>query len=508
MYQINLAGKFHMSLRTLADVFVFLNASLPPAGIEVFKDGAALTVARNDYGKFGITQPGNVEELFLSMLNEVDMHYIRPHGIVRQPYEMLPDEWKAFTALGSVAYNVFPCFDVEQRRQQCSFVDDKGETKYGTIEYFMSRHMLSRFDYGHNGPLYGNARQSNNRHEVQVAYALAAGKAVPFEVIEWYRANPKKVHSVGEWFSVVLERPEYRGRMSDDKLHHLANLLKWERIELTNENSPYFIRLMEELPDDASRTLVDDFLYGKGVLKPYPIGTVSGTPPDLSQAYSPFALLLRERLGESRKQHAIEVAQEHRVKNLHSLRELERSLKEAEQLPALSDLRFPNLFAEAIDKRGIDVMLTYLDTSNEHNMITKKAVQEVFGFKVVGLKTAERRDAIFAFCGYDSQMRAQYEKGVATKKAASERAREAGYAKEVAEATKVSFNGEVISGAEYVDRCVADGYTVISTSKKGAALQYWLSNPQTNCSRSVQKKDGTLEYAQLVHGLTEFRQAA
>lgn len=507
MYQIKINSQHHANLNTLADVLVFLNHANHTNVIEVFKNGEVMKVANNGYGKFGIQQPGDVTELFLSMLTEVDIHYIRPLGFVRQPYEMLPHEWAAFTALGSAAYNVFPCFNEEQRRQQCCFVDSKEEEKYGAVEYFMTRHMLTRFGYGHNGPLYGSDRQSNGRHEVHVAYALAEGKTVPFEVMEWYRANPKEVDSIGAWFAVLLESPAYRGKMSAEKLRNMVISLRGDKIDMTNENQFDFIRLMAELPDDASYTQVDDFLYSEGVLKLRET-MLSLVPCDLSLAYSPFALLLRERISEWRKQDAIEQAHEQRTKYHHTLRQLHERLKEVEQIPAVEGLRIPNLFAEAIDKKDIDVLLTYLDTSSEHNQITKKAVQEVFGLKVNGLKAAERRNAIFSFCGFDSEQRDQYEKDAADKQTESKHAREAGYARTNAENNKVNFNGEIISAAVYVDRCVADGFTVISTSKKGAATQYWLSNLDSRASRSVQMKDGSLEYAKLVHCLTEYRQAA
>src|SRR5665811_390425 len=96
------------------------------------------------------------------------------------------------------------------------------------------------------------------------------------------------------------------------------------------------------------------------------------------------------------------------------------------------------------------------------SQITKKAIQEVSGLKVNGLKAADRRDAIFAFCGFDSERRAKYEKYVADKQSESQHAREAGCAKTKAENNKVIFNGEIISAAEYVDRAIADGFTVIS----------------------------------------------
>jgi len=59
----------------------------------------------------------------------------------------------------------------------------------------------------------------------------------------------------------------------------------------------------------------------------------------------------------------------------------------------------------------------------------------------------------------------------------------------------------VVSVAEYIDRCVSRGYTAISTTRKGAAKLYWLRNPETCHLTSLRVKDGSLDYAKLVHGL-------
>jgi hypothetical protein len=506
MYQIKINTLPFCNLYTLADVLATLKQE-NPLNVEVFKNGEAMQVVRNSYGRYGIQQLGDITELMTAMLTEVDINHIRPFGVVRQPYEMLPESWHAFIAIGSAAYNVSPCFTEEQRRQKCEYLDYQGHTTTGSIEYFMNSLMVAKFDYGHNGPAYDRDGQTNGRHEVHVAYALAYGKNVPLEVIEWYKANPEEVKSIGSWFALLLERPEYRGTMSPHKLKNLVNLCSGDNIELTNENAPYFIGLMAELPDSITCSQIDDFLYAKGILK-LRRSTLQLVPCDLSLAYSPFALTLRAMLGEKRKTNAIEHANEQRSKYHHSLRQLHESIAEANQLPGRETLCYSNQLAEAIDTKNVGVMLTYLDTSYEHNQTTKKAVYETFGLKVNGLKAAERRDVIFAFCGYDSEMRAKYEKEVDDKQAKSNYEREAKSARSTAESCKTRFNGEIMTVAEYVDRAVAEGFTVISTTKKGAATQYWLSNVDKGHSRSIHKKNGSLDYAKLVHGVTEYRRAA
>ncbi len=69
MYQINLAGIQTFIARTFADVLVLLNdGSLPHEDVSVFRNGLPLKIVLNGYGKRGIMQDGNVEEIFTAML--------------------------------------------------------------------------------------------------------------------------------------------------------------------------------------------------------------------------------------------------------------------------------------------------------------------------------------------------------------------------------------------------------------------------------------------------------
>jgi hypothetical protein len=224
-----------ISLPTLADVLVFLNNHPQSVvGSVLYRNDMQLKITHDSNGNIGIFQSGNIEMLCLSMINEIESLYIKPNGHVLQPYEMLPEQWEAFLAIGSACNNVYPCFTEEQRRQQCKYVNDQGEHQYGTIANFMSHQMMKRFGYSHNGP----DHQSNGHHAHYVAYALAAGKTVPLPVMQWYQQHPTEVQSVGEWFALLLNHPAYRGT-SVEKLSHLVNLRKWEQIELTHANASH-----------------------------------------------------------------------------------------------------------------------------------------------------------------------------------------------------------------------------------------------------------------------------
>lgn len=509
MYQLVLNEQV-FETTVLMDILRTINArdiNRGTAHITVSRDGQPLAVVLNGYGKYGIQQEGNIRDLFLQMLDEVEIAYIRPRGTEIQPWEMLPHEWETLNILGSSAFNVYPCFTSTQRREQIEYTDAAGNKTSGLIEYFMMAEMIRRFGYNHNGPLCGRERISNSRHDVQVAYALAEGKPVPKAIIAWYQENYTPSSDL-RWFKTLLDWPEYRGTMSANKLSALLIALRDSGITLTNENAPFFIRQMAALNKDATFEDVDDHFYNLGVIKPRTL-TPSGEMPDPSTAVSPFAYTLRVMLGEHRKLDMIQQAEERFAKRHCTRRELHAQVACAELLPAYESFSYPNKFAVAVERKDIGTLLTYLDTPNDRNVTTKKAMHDVFGLKLIGLKAEERRNAIYSFCGLDAQKRKAHELEVATKAATTERENEINKVRKMAESGRIRLStGAIVTLAEYVDQAVAEGYTCIATRKRGATKQYWLSNPQAGYFKSIQKKDGSLDYAVLIHGLSVEKLAA
>ena len=465
------------------------------------------SVLTDTYSKVGIDFGMDDAKLrFLSMLDEVDHLYLRPDGVVLQPWQVLPEHWEAFCAIGSAVYNVFPCFTTEQRNARLDFLDRDGVSVSNTLCYLMSAEMHRRFAYGHNGPLYGPDRQSNSRHEVHVACALAEGKPVPEAVIEWHKAHPEPGrYDIERWFWVLLNEPAYRGRISAEKLARLVSVLSGEKppIKLTAENADFFIKLVEPLAEGISYEGMDDFLFQNGVVKSLDAGP-EPSPVDLTQAFSPFAVMLREQIAAEQMRLHTKAAHENREKYGHSLRLTERELVLAKRVPSSMPLGWANRMAEAIEQRNIDYMLETLDTPDDWNRITKKLFCQVFDVKLLGVKAEERRAAIFKWCGLNDIERHLYEKTQETQHAAKKQAEAVESAKNRAKEAKWRMaNGEVVSGTEYVDRSVGEGYTELIVRMRGRVPQYWLSNPQTRCIRNILAKDGTLDYVRLVHGIKE-----
>lgn len=518
MYQVTYDGISH-SFNSMGDLLVFMNNAKELDGRVIFrhvsnvaveKNGHPIVFVRNSYGGCGVQQEGSAFDLFLGMLDEVENLYVKKDGEVLQPYQMRRSEWNAVVAIGSATYNVYPCFTGEQLQEHRN-IEGRDESFYSaSLSSFCEAMFFERFGYGHNGPVYDREGQTNRRHEVHVAYALAAGKEVPEEVLDEYRANSRirGTYDIGKWFKVLIEIPQLRGKISQEKLSVLCSTLSHDHIDLTVENAPEFIRHMSEVPGNPTHVEMDDFLYSKGVLH----AKLLSNPPevvDLSGAISPLALRIRQLIGDNRVKNETQRIEEQRASGRMSLRELEISKDRVGRLLQEEPLGWANKMARAVEARNIEVLLDVLDGPDDSNTMSKKAIHEYFGVKLLGIKAKDRRNAIFLFCGYDSEKRTQYEQGVLARKAAEAGQRASKEAENRAVQAKWRMtDGSLVTGKEYVDTAVAEGHTVIYSTRKGRALQYWLKNPAKGYLRNILAKDGTLDYARLVLGLEEERMAA
>ena len=524
MYQISYDG-ITRAFITMGDLLVFMNEEkdadgakafhpdreLRPAGdIDVTINGMPVLCVRNAYGSYGIQQEGSAFDLLLQMLDEVELHYVKQNYAICSPHEMLRNQWAAVVAIGKAAYNVYPCFSAEQQHETREIESRNGDSYNAGLSSFCDNMFFKRFGYGHNGPAYDRSGQTNSRHEVHVAYALAAGKFVPEEVLAEYLANGEiqGKYDVKKWFKALLEFPQLRGRMPPEKLNVLSNFLAHEKLQLTVENIPEYVRLMAEVPDDPTHVQVDDLLYSKGIL---PARSVDKPPVivDLSTAFSPLALRIRQLIGEWRQHSETQRINAERSSGNISLRVFEVAKAQIERIVDEEPLEWANKMARALEEKNLELLLHFLDTPDDSNTISKKAIKEHYGLKLLGLKAKDRRDAIFTFCGYDSEKRRQYEQAILEQARKDNEIRASKEAENRASQSKWRMeDGKIVSGKEYVDLAFAEGYTCIATSSKGRAVQYWLKNPAKGALRNILAKDGTLDYARLVLGLEEERKAA
>lgn len=496
---------------TLAAVLGFMNqrsfaeSTFAIESITLQVEDRPLPIVRNRYGAYGILQEGSAKEIFDRMMHEIEQHYVRPEGLVLAPYQMSAEDWSAVVAVGKAAFNVLPCFTEAQLAESFGSTQSGGFTFTHRLSNYCEMRFVERFGWEHNGPPYDRSGQTNCRHEVQVAYALAAGKPVPEFVIDYYKRAVAAGRDFGMryWFRAVLEIPTLRGRIPTEKLTVLCSVLGHAKIELTPENTESFVGLMGVLDAQAPTNVeMDDFLFTHGVLAPLPSERPQRDPVDLSAACSVLALGIRTRIAQGRLAAKIKRLDEDRASGNISKREHARASQDARSDVAYESLTWPNAVATAVEEKDLPFLLDALDTPDERNQHSKRAIQEATGVKLLGLKAATRRAAIFALCGYDEDQRKQYETDEASRKAhrilESEK-KEA--ATRAAESRWRVDGGAIINGKEYVDQAVAEGFSEIEARKRGRATEYWLMNRAAGRLKNVRAKDGTLDYARLVHSL-------
>ncbi|MBN3760917.1 hypothetical protein [Burkholderia sp. Ac-20365] len=498
IYQLKL-GAVEVTLVALGQVLALLNASPKDTvasrptnlrDISVLRDGSPMQVTRNEYGHLGVQQEGAARDLLLAMIDEVDRHFVRPQGQVRAPHEMSRLDWEAVAAIGSAAFNVFPCFTVDQLHER--FASGPGMRADMDLSDLCRQEMEQRWGYGHLGPRFAD-RSTNVRHEVHVAAALFAGKSVPEEVIAEYRDGYAR-HCADDdpSFALVLELPQLRGRLSEAQLRGLEIATR-RSIMIDSGNVERLIAEVSSLPVDATYVDVDDRLYSAGLLPALsPENNVPGV--DTSVLTSPVARDLYDALATAQAKSILERAQRERDKGNISKREYERQCAVADAARNSFPTRHCVEFAASVASRDVKPLLLILDSSEGMNEASKRVFTRHTGVKIRGLNKAARRAAIFTFCGYDEARRQAYERDLeaAHQKRLADEAAERATAK--ADASTINTPTGKVSARQYVDAAVTAGYKELVNHRKGK-VSWWLYNESTGNAYPLSAADGTLDYA-------------
>ncbi|MDR5762953.1 hypothetical protein [Caballeronia sp. LZ035] len=157
---------------------------------------------------------------------------------------------------------------------------------------------------------------------------------------------------------------------------------------------------------------------------------------------------------------------------------------------------FGNDLAEAIQEADMSYLLSVLDRPDDANRGTKLAVREVFGIKLIGVRAAARRRAIFELAGMDPAQQAEWEALSVSQREARRVAREVARAREMALMPRVrTEDGAVLTAADWVDRTIAEGFSEIVSVRQGTSVRYALADPVRQLQVSLRATDGTLGYA-------------
>jgi hypothetical protein len=498
MYELSFAG-FSQSFRTLLEVLSFfrgnaLTAGLDAADISLAFFGHPVSVTRFN-GRLTVRRPGTAPSIFLSLIDEIDAAYFRPSFAALEPWQIRREHWQLLYLAFELAREPLFLFSSDQVTQANEEAAQSGRRGLDLFELLQDE-SERRFGFRYAGPMLDN-RQSNGRHEVHVAYALLAGKPVPQAVVDDY-ASLSEFDSDLQWAKPLLKVPELRGALSLAKLVPLVTVMRHSKQAITSCNGALLAMLMGLVPKEPTLVEVDDLLYAKGILKAHPLPEAYLKPVDVGLPTCQFAEVLRRTLADSHRDNwlaKLEAAR--RVGSISA-----RSFELGGQLAILDHGRhthtFANEFAKAVRTADMSYLLRILDRPDDANRASKQAVREVFGIKLIGVRAAARRRGIFELAGMDAAQQAEWESLSVSQREARRVAPEVSRAREAAEMSRIRMDdGAVLTGAEWVDRTIAEGFSQIVSVRQGASVRYALADPIRHLQVSLRANDGTLAYARV-----------
>ncbi len=409
MYQLSFKG-FAQSFRSMLEVLGFLRTGshadgIDAADISLTFFGHPVAVTRYN-GRLTVRQPGTAVSLFLSLIDEIDAAYFRPSFSALQPWQIRREHWNLLYLAFDLAREPLYLFSSDQvalANEEAAKAGRRGLDLFELLQQESQR----RFGFRYAGPMLDD-RQCNGRHEVHVAYALAAGKPVPQEVIDDY-TSLSKFDSDLQWAKPLLAVPELRGALPLSKLVPLASVMRRSKQPITSANAALLVMVMGLAPKEPTTVEVDDLLYAKGILEAHPLPDSYLKPVDIGLPACKFAEVLRRTLADGIRDRRLAELEKAREEGNLSLRDLQLG----KQLAILDHGRhthtYANEFAKAVQTADVSYLLGMLDRPDDANRTTKQAVREVFGIKLIGVRAAARRRAIFELAGMDAAQQAEWE---------------------------------------------------------------------------------------------------
>lgn len=155
-----------------------------------------------------------------------------------------------------------------------------------------------------------------------MAYAIAAGKPVPQAVIDDYM-SATNFDTDQRWAKPLLAVPELRGALPLSKLVPLVSVMRHSKQTISSQNAALLVMLMGLARNEPSTVEVDDLLYAKGVLDPYPLPEAYLKQVDVGQQSCKFAEVLRRTLADQARDKRLTDLDKARADGAISMRDFE-----------------------------------------------------------------------------------------------------------------------------------------------------------------------------------------
>jgi hypothetical protein len=406
MYQLSFADQT-LFLGTLLEVLAAFRtdsrlSSVESSDIVLLHGGQPVAVTRYN-GSLTVRRPGTARDVFLSMIDEIDGAYFRPNGQMQAAWQIRRSHWK-------LLYDAFDLTSSPRLIFSSDQIDaaSDGRGNLG-LHDLLQAECERRFGFRYAGPEYGRTRDRNGRHEVHVAYALAEGFPVPEAVLAEYRELPEKFSTDITWGRVLLSVPELRGAMSPDKVRVLASIMSREKGGITSQNAALLAMVMRLAPNRPTHVEVDDLLLRHGLVEPYSLPERYASPQPLGRPASKFAEVYRSRMADHRRESELARLRKERAGQLISQRHFDQRMQMAQLEHGRETFAFGNEISEAIDNGDLRFLLDIMDCPDERNRVCKQTVREVFGVKLLGVRAAARRRAIFALAGFGEAFQTEWD---------------------------------------------------------------------------------------------------
>lgn len=499
--------KFSRSVATLLEVLQLFHSDCHFRGIEaadvsLSHAGHPMCVTKFD-GKLTVRMSGSMPDLFLAMLDEIDGAYFRPNGKLLEPWQIRPAHWQLLFFAFELSTRPLYLFTSDQ---VISFANLGSPSLYQLCE----TESRTRFGFGAGGPPVAlGSGQLNGRHEVHLAYALAAGVPVPEAVLADYTLGADPFGNDIRWARALLAVPALRGAMPVAKLRVLVSVMTHSRQAISCANAAVLAMVARLLPNEPTHVEVDDLLCRHGLLEARALPETYFEAVDIGAPVSPFATVLRRVMADERKASTLERLEKQRAAREISQREYDLHRHLAALDHGRSTFEFANRMAIAIQNADMQLLLDVLDRPDDANRWTKKAVREFYGVKLTGVTAKARRRAIFALAGLDETRQLEWEQKALANRKAQTVARDTERSKERAQSARYRYGNKLITGVQHVEQSIASGFSKITSYRYGASQRYSLVAPahDTSEGRTLRVNDGTLAYAQYLlsqHGqLTE-----
>jgi hypothetical protein len=256
--------KFSRSVATLLEVLQLFHSDSRFRGIEaadvsLSHAGHPMCVSKFD-GKLTVRMAGSMPDLFLAMLDEIDGAYFRPNGKRLEPWQIRRSHWQLLFFAFELSTRPLYLFTWEQ---VIAFANIGSASLFQLCE----AEARARFGFGPGGPAISlGSGQINGRHEVHLAYALAAGVTVPEAVLADYAALAEPFGNDLRWARTLLTVPELRGVMPVSKLRVLISMMTHSRQSISSANAAVSAMVARLLPNEPTHAEVDDLLCRHGLL--------------------------------------------------------------------------------------------------------------------------------------------------------------------------------------------------------------------------------------------------